>query len=102
MTEPTTLDVAMKSLAGTKPAATSTPPKPVDKAAAKLPDTDPTTATPPVPGSRTLIGWLAKSVTKKQLTVGVAAVCSLAAGIAAVRLISPGDPEKPPTASVIQ
>jgi hypothetical protein len=99
MTEPATLDVAMKALAGAKPAA---PPKSADKAATKPPDAAPTAATPSALGSRTLLGWLARSVTKKQLTVGAAAVCSLAAGIAAVRLMSPGETANQPSATATQ
>ena len=91
MTDIISADLA-KALASAKPAA-----KPIDKLGAKLPDTGkPGDAPPPAPGSKTFLGWIAKSVTKKQLTVAAAAVLSLVAGIAAVRLIWPED-EKPTT-----
>ena len=84
MTDVISTDLA-KTLASMKPAAKAT-----DKPAAKSPEPEkPGETPPPVPGSKTFLGWVARSVTRKQITVLAAAACSLVAGVAAVRLIWP-------------
>ena len=51
----------------------------------------------PAPGAKTFLGWVASSVSRKHLTIVAAAICSLAAGIVAVKLILPQDDFKPET-----
>lgn len=91
MAEPASLEALMKA----PPAA-----KPADKPAV-TPASVPAATPAAPPGSRTLFGWVAASVTKKQLAVGASAIFSLVAGIAAVRLIwpTPAEEEKTPPAT---
>ena len=51
----------------------------------------------PAPGAKTFLGWVASGVSRKHLTITAAALCSLAAGIMAVKLIFPPDDFKPDT-----
>src|SRR5207244_1126267 len=101
MTEPIAVDAPART-AGTRPAPLSTAPKPADKA---KPGDAPPGAAPPPPGGKSLLARLtafaAARTTKKQLAVGASAVFSLAAGIAAVRLMWPGD-DKTPSATATQ
>src|SRR5690348_4436828 len=98
MTETLSADLA-KALASAKPA-----PKPADKPAEKPipkpPEMKPADAPPgavPAPGAKTFLGWVASGVSRKHLTITAAALCSLAAGIMAVKLIFPPDDFKPDT-----
>jgi hypothetical protein len=84
MTDAISTDLA-KLMASTKPAA-----KAPDKPAAKAPGADKAgDPSPPPPGSKTFLGWVARSITKKQLVIAGAAALSLVAGIALVRFVSP-------------
>src|SRR5437763_9106760 len=97
MTDPIAVDVPVRPPVGTRPAPLSTAPKPGDKSkpadAGKVP--------PPPPVPKSLVAWLADRVSKRQLALGASAVCSLAAGIAGVRLMWPGD-DRRPTADATQ
>ena len=81
-TEPIAVDVpkALAGLAGLKPGPTPPTPKPGDIAD----PAKPADGNAPAPGKRTFIGWVAASVTKKQLKIGAAALCSLIAGVSAL------------------
>ena len=81
MTEAMPIDVSGKIISNAKPAAPSPagPPgaaKPPEKPSAKGATGD----APPAPGSKTFLGWVAGGFSRKQLTVAVAAVCSLGRG----------------------
>jgi hypothetical protein len=98
MTEAIPIDVSGKVISNTKPAAPAAlgAGKPPDKP--KGPDSNkPGDGPPPAPGSKTFLGWIASGFSRKQLGILLAAVCSLAAGILAVRLIWPE--EEPPSAT---
>ena len=105
MTDAIPTDLA-KAMASAKPAAPA--PKPADKPTdklidkpAKVPDAKAPDAAkggnapPPPPGSKTFLGWVAGSVSKKQIGVTVAAALSLVAGIAVVRYLLPEEHLKP-------
>ena len=99
MTEATPIDVSGKIISNSKPAAPSPAgptgaAKPPEKPSAKGATSD----APPAPGSKTFLGWVAGGFSRKQLTVAVAALCSLGAGIAAVWLIWP-EAEQPTAAT---
>jgi len=100
MTEAIPIDVSGKVISNTKPAAPVSlgAAKPPDKTGSKGPDQP--GAPPPAPGSKTFLGWVASGFSRKQLVIAAAAVCSLAAGIAAVRLIWP-DEEPPSTTTAL-
>ena len=95
MTEAMPIDLSGKIISNSKPPAPGSP-KPPDKPESKGPTGDKPGESPPAPGSKTFLGWVARSISAKQLTIVAAAVCSLAAGIFAVRLIWP---EEPPAAN---
>jgi hypothetical protein len=92
MTESIPIDVSSKIISNSKPPLPAAP-----KPDAKPPAGDKPAEPPPVPGSKTFLGWVARSISRKQLTIVLAAVCSLAAGVFAVRLLGPQ--EQPPAES---
>jgi hypothetical protein len=102
MTEAIPIDVSSKIISNPKPAVPAAlgASKPPDKPGSKGPAGDDPGAPPPAPGSKTFLGWVASGFSRKQLTIALAAACSLAAGIAAVRLIWP-DEEPPSTTTAL-
>jgi hypothetical protein len=114
MTEPIAVDTPPKSVAGLppKPAVvggapiSATPVSPPPKAdAPKMPAVAKPVSPPPLPAPaavpvRPPAGKpsFLRRLTRKQAAIGASALFSLAAGIAGVRLMSPGDEPEPPAA----
>jgi len=99
MTDTISADLA-KALASAKSGSTTLPKAP-DKPAPKAPEAAKVPESPPAPGAKTFLGWVAGSISRKQLLVAVAAAGSLAAGIAAVHYFWPAE-EPPAVATATQ